>query len=283
MAAPERAQSDTVAAVAEAYYDSDDADNFYFNIWGGEDIHIGLYEETADIAEASERTVARMADLVPDLNADTRILDMGAGYGGAARYLARNFGCEVVCLNLSEAQNETNRRLTEEQGLDDRIRVVHGSFEDVSEPDGSFDVVWSQDAILHSGDRTKVFAEAWRTLVPGGVMLFTDPMQADDCPDGVLQPVYNRIHLQSLGSFAWYKQTAEAQGFETGTQENLTHNLRNHYARVREEVVARYDEMVTLASAAYLDRMITGLGHWVDAADQGYLAWGILEFRKPGG
>ncbi len=282
MAAQELPQSDKVAAVAEAYYDSDDADNFYFNIWGGEDIHIGLYEETADIAEASERTVARMADLIPELNADTRILDLGAGYGGAARYLARNFGCQVVCLNLSEAQNATNRRLTEEQGLDDLIRIVHGSFEDVPEPDEGFDIVWSQDAILHSGDRAKVFAEAWRTLVPGGVMLFTDPMQADECPEGVLQPVYDRIHLQSLGSFAWYRQAAEAQGFDTGTLENLTHNLRNHYARVREEVMARYDEMVTVASADYLDRMIAGLEHWVDAADRGYLAWGILEFRKPG-
>jgi len=28
--------------------------------------------------------------------------------------------------------------------------------------------------------------------------------------------------------------------------------------------------------------MIAGLGHWVDAADQGYLAWGILHLRKPG-
>lgn len=31
-------------AQAEAYYDSPDADSFYFTIWGGEDIHIGMYE-----------------------------------------------------------------------------------------------------------------------------------------------------------------------------------------------------------------------------------------------
>lgn len=272
---------DAVAAVAEAYYDSDDADNFYFNIWGGEDIHIGLYEETTDIAAASQRTVAHMADLIGDLNADTRILDMGAGYGGAARYLARNFGSRVVCLNLSEAQNETNRRLTRENELGDLIRVVHGSFEQVPEPDKSFDVVWSQDAILHSGDRARVLSEAWRVLVPGGVLIFTDPMQADDCPEGVLQSVYDRIHLRNLGSFAWYHEAAEAQGFQIDTLENSTHNLRNHYARVRDELQTRYDEMKQVASAEYLDRMIGGLGDWVDAADKGYLAWGILAFHKP--
>jgi sarcosine/dimethylglycine N-methyltransferase len=269
-----------VVAVAEQYYDSRDADNFYLDIWGGEDIHIGLYEETDDIAEASRRTVVRMAVRLPDLGAAMRIIDLGAGYGGAARYLAREFGCEVVCLNLSDVQNETNRRLTAAQGLAGRIRVEHGSFEQVDEPDGAFDVVWSQDSFLHSGDRERVIAEAHRLLKPGGTLIFTDPMQADDCPPGVLQPVYDRIHLRSLGSFGFYRAAALARGFETVSIEDLTHDLRAHYARVREVLLADYDEMARRSSCDYLDRMIVGLGNWVDAADKGYLAWGIMTFRK---
>ena len=272
---------DAVTAVAEAYYDSTDADNFYFNIWGGEDIHIGLYEETSDIAEASRRTVAHMADHIPDLNADTRIIDLGAGYGGAARYLAHNFSCEAVCLNLSDVQNATNRRLNAEQGLDDLIRVVHGSFEEIPEPDESFDVVWSQDAILHSGNREQVVAEAWRVLKPGGIMVFTDPMQADDCPPGVLQPVYDRIHLESLGSFGFYQDISAKQGFTDFTKEDLTHNLRTHYSRVRDELERDYERMAKVSSKDYIDRMLVGLGNWVEAADFGYLAWGIIGFRKP--
>ena len=50
-----------VVAIAEEYYDSGDADKFYFDVWGGEDIHIGLYDGTDDIKEASRRTVERMA------------------------------------------------------------------------------------------------------------------------------------------------------------------------------------------------------------------------------
>ena len=63
---------------------------------------------------------------------------------------------------------ESNRRLTNEHGMAAHIDVVHGSFEDISEPAGSFDVVWSQEAICHSTDMASVFREAWRVLRPGG-------------------------------------------------------------------------------------------------------------------
>ena len=47
-----------IASVAQAYYDSPEADEFYFQIWGGEDIHIGLYDSPSDpIPAASRRTV----------------------------------------------------------------------------------------------------------------------------------------------------------------------------------------------------------------------------------
>jgi len=94
-----------VVETARHYYNSDDADNFYFHVWGGEDIHIGLYEGPQDtIAEASRRTVERIVRLACNLGSSSRVLDVGAGYGGAARYLAGRYGCRVVALNLSEKE-----------------------------------------------------------------------------------------------------------------------------------------------------------------------------------
>jgi sarcosine/dimethylglycine N-methyltransferase len=199
-----------VENIAEAYYDSREADEFYFHIWGGEDIHIGLYDSPDDpIPPASRRTVAAMADEIGlELDDRHRIIDIGAGYGGPARYLAKRFGSHVVCLNISEVENDRNRKANRDQGLEKLVTVRHGSFEDIPEPDGSVDVVWSQDAILHSGNREKVIAEVARSLKRGGEFVFTDPMQADDCPPGVLQPVYDRIHLESLGSVRFYRAAA---------------------------------------------------------------------------
>ena len=268
---------------AEEYYDSSEADAFYLNVWGGEDIHIGLYEgPNDDIAVASRRTVATMAEQLTGLTAESRVIDLGSGYGGAARYLAANVGCHVDCLNLSQTQNELNRTKNQETDVTGLIDVIHGSFEDIPAPDASYDVVWSQDAILHSGDRLRVLDEIKRVLKPGGQVIFTDPMQADNCPDGVLQPILDRIHLETLGSFGFYRSEFGARGFEEVTVSPMLDQLRTHYTRVGEDLQSRYDDIVDLSGGAYVDNMLRGLQHWVSGADKGHLAWGILHFRKKG-
>jgi len=267
--------------VARDYYNSDDADNFYCEIWGGEDIHIGLYRsEDESIAVASMRTVATMAHELGPITKATRIADFGAGYGGSARWLARTYGCHVSCVNLSEVQNARNRGMTEAAGLGELIDVHDASFEQAPLADADYDVVWSQDSLLHAGDRGAVLDEVERILRPGGEFVFTDPMQADDCPDGVLQPVLDRLHLESLGSIAWYRQQAEQRGWVEVAVHDLTPQLVAHYSRVRTSLGERRSELSGRISAAYFDRMIEGLGHWIDAGTRGYLAWGILHFSK---
>lgn len=271
----------TVAeTVAEDYYDSSDADNFYDLVWGGEDIHIGLYEAGLTIFEASRKTVEFMAKQIPALGPHSRVLDLGAGYGGAARYLAAQTGCHVTCLNLSEVQNRRNRELNLQQKLAELVDVQHGSFEDIPGSDNAYDLIWSQDAFLHSGSKQKVIAEIDRVLKPGGEVLFTDPMQADDCPAGVLQPVYDRLSLDSLASPAFYRKEFAARGYQEGNSHELTHQLRAHYTSVHAELRNRYAELSANISTQYIDRMIAGLENWISAADKGYLAWGILHFKK---
>lgn len=266
---------------AEAYYDSGEADAFYQTVWGGQDIHIGLYRDDVEpIADASRRTVETMANRLNKADGTTRVLDLGAGYGGSSRYLADQFGCHATCLNLSETQNALNRTLTADAGLTDRVRVVYGDFENIPEPDDSFDIVWSQDAILHSGNRTRVLDEVRRVLVPGGQFIFTDPMQSDDCPEGVLQPILDRIQLSTLASIGFYRAELGARGFEETGTEPLTDQLRMHYSRVGQALKDRYDEAVKLSGQTYVDNMIKGLQHWVDGADRGYLAWGIMDFQR---
>lgn len=271
--------SEAGVATARDYYDSSEADEFYSTIWGGEDIHVGLYDKTKDIRAASRETVERMVSLLGDLSG-RHVLDIGAGYGGGARVLASAHGAgHVTCVNISAVENERNRELNKQAGLADRITVIDGSFDDIPCEDNQFDVVWSQDAILHAPDRKAVLREVARVLKQGGVFIFTDPMQADGLTDTTeLQPIYDRIHLQNLASFGFYREELAKLGFEEVKVEDLSIQLRNHYARVAEELDSRRSEVN--ASDAFVDRMLGGLSHWVNGADSGKLKWGIMHFRK---
>ncbi len=265
---------------ARDYYNSEDADNFYFTIWGGEDIHVGMYRgPDHSIFDASRATVERMASKV-NLTPQSKVLDIGAGYGGSARYLAKTYGCQVVALNLSEVENERDRQMNREQGLDHLVDVLDASFEDIAYPDDSFDVVWSQDAMLHSGERAKVLEEVVRVLKPGGDFVFTDPMQADDCPEGVLQPILDRIHLETLGSPAFYRREGARLELKEVEFDDHSPQLPTHYGRVLAELEKREGEVQGKVSADYIERMKKGLQYWVSGGNSGHLAWGIFHFRR---
>jgi sarcosine/dimethylglycine N-methyltransferase len=105
-------------------------------VWGGEDIHVGVYESsTESIFLASRRTIDRMLERVRPLMTESRVLDLGGGYGGTARLLAQQFGCHVTVVNLSEKENERNRQLCAENGLTELVEVRDGSFQSLPLPD----------------------------------------------------------------------------------------------------------------------------------------------------
>lgn len=159
-------------------------------------------------------------------------------------------------------------------------RVLHGSFESIPCEQDGYDIVWSQDAFLYSGNKEKLLQEVGRVLKVGGELIFTDPMQADDCPPDVLRPVYDRLSLQSLASFAFYKRHLAALGFNEVRCLAFTDQLRNHYFQVGEELKSRAPNLTKEISEEYIEKMLVGLDDWVKAADTGYLAWGVLYFKK---
>ncbi|NBC82363.1 MAG: methyltransferase domain-containing protein [Bacteroidetes bacterium] len=274
-------KEDTLVDVTQNYYDSPDADEFYYNVWGGEDIHVGFYKnETEPIADASRRTVETMADAINNLNADSVILDIGAGYGGAARFLASKYGCRVDCLNLSEAENKRNIEKNKEAGLNHLINVYNGNFEELPFKNESYDIVWCQDSILHSGEKEVVFAEAFRVLKKDGEFIFTDPMQADDTQTEILKPVLERIHLKEMGSVKKYKSFVKNLGLEEISIREMPDRIAQHYGRVLNELTSREQELKGKLSEDYISRMKKGLQNWVKFGNEGHLNWGILHFRK---
>jgi cyclopropane fatty-acyl-phospholipid synthase-like methyltransferase len=269
-------QYDKATKTAQDYYNSDDADNFYSLVWGGEDIHIGLYsDETQDIKSASQKTVDYMASQLV-LSDDKSILDIGSGYGGAMRRLCQSHPISTICLNLSEKENQKNLFLNREAKLDSRINIINGRFEEIPLENTSVDYVWSQDALLHSGNRGQVLKEVKRVLKEHGLFIFTDIMRKDDVETTRLQPILDRIHLPDLGTPTFYKDTLKQVGFREVEFNEMTHQLTTHYSKVLDQTNHLYDKIKDQISETYLDNMKQGLNYWIEGGENGLLTWGVF-------
>mmetsp|Transcript_34464 Transcript_34464/g.67420 ORF Transcript_34464/g.67420 Transcript_34464/m.67420 type:complete len:289 (+) Transcript_34464:64-930(+) len=280
---------------AQSYYDSEDAYTFYQHVWGGEAIHIGLYDEVprsgegvdADIEwskAAARLSTQQLFTKVPEqtLQAGINVCDLGAAYGEAARHCAQKFGCTVLCVEVSKKENDFNRKRTAEAGLQDKVMIPKElSFFDTEADASSMDLVVSQDSLLHAGaERHKVIQEASRILKKGGYLVFTDIMQTDGCDPSVLAStgVLKRIHLESMGSPGVYRKHAEDCGLKFVKFEDRTPCLMSHYATVRSILKAKRSGLS--CSAQFVDNMLGGLSAWVAAGETGSLCWGFLVFQK---
>jgi sarcosine/dimethylglycine N-methyltransferase len=110
----------------------------------------------------------RAAAALFGLGPASRVLDIGAGVGGPARFLAHSTGCQVTAVELQPALNALAADLTRRCGLDDRVTHLCADALSCPLPDAAFDVAVSWLAILHMADRRTLFARLARTLRPGG-------------------------------------------------------------------------------------------------------------------
>lgn len=116
------------------------------------------------------RGIHATADLsaVTQLDNGMRVLDVGCGIGGPARYFAANYDCRVTGIDLSPAFIDAANYLTARCGLSDRLTFHVGDATHLPFRNAGFDVVFLQHVAMNIQDRAALYAEARRMLAPGG-------------------------------------------------------------------------------------------------------------------
>ena len=96
-----------------------------------------------------------------------RVLEIGCGFGGFARFAAQEIGCHVLGITLSSEQAAYARETARRAGVEDRVEVRVQDFRDV---DAQFDAIVSIE-MIESVDETHwpdLFATMSRGVTPGG-------------------------------------------------------------------------------------------------------------------
>ncbi|MBK0868098.1 MULTISPECIES: cyclopropane-fatty-acyl-phospholipid synthase family protein [unclassified Saccharopolyspora] len=125
----------------------------------------GLFAPGRDLAAAQRAKLDAVLDLA-GVGADTRLLEIGTGWGSLALRAAER-GAQVTTLTLSTEQRELAQKRLAEAGLADRVDV---QLRDYRDAEGGYDAIVSVEMIEAVG------AEYWpgyfraldRLLAPGG-------------------------------------------------------------------------------------------------------------------
>ena len=111
------------------------------------------------------------------LSKGSRVLDLGCGLGGPARFVAATTGAHVTGIDLTPEFVEAGRALTEWTGLAGQIELVEGSILELPFEDVSMDAAYMIHVGMNIADKAGIAREAARVLKPGGIFAIYDVMQ----------------------------------------------------------------------------------------------------------
>ncbi|MDQ5940280.1 MAG: hypothetical protein QG632_6 [Candidatus Dependentiae bacterium] len=144
-----------------------------------------------------------------------RLLDIGAGLGGAACYLAAKYQARVTGLEVNSWMvSEATKRIPQElkNAVDFVLSTSNSNWPMASQ---SFDIIYSKGVLTHVSDKNELFVECRRLLKADGLLIITDWLSSESKKWG--PNVARLVELEKLSLFAesesGYCATLERNGF----------------------------------------------------------------------
>lgn len=141
-------------------------------------------QDTAAMDHFHTRGLLATKDLAAMAGVDpgSDVLDIGSGVGGPARFLAANYGANVIGVDLSPDYVEAADYLSMRCGLSDQTSFRQGDALKLSFEPERFDRVFLQHVAMNIADREQLYAGVARVLRRGGRFGTFDIVRRSDDP-----------------------------------------------------------------------------------------------------
>jgi ubiquinone/menaquinone biosynthesis C-methylase UbiE len=149
-----------------------------------------------------------------DLPAGARVLDIGSGIGGPARFFAAERGWRMEGIDLTAEYVEAAQALSQRVGMADKVSFRQASATALPFADASFDGATMLHVGMNIADKAAVFAEVRRVLKPGGVFAIYDAMRQSDGAFAYPVPWSSEPATNHIATPEAYKAALRAAGFE---------------------------------------------------------------------
>jgi len=204
----------------------------------------------------------------------SRVLDVGSGLGGPARYLAGTTGCHVTALELQGDLHAVAANLTARCGLGQHITHVCGDALACTIPEANFDAVVSWLALLHIPERPCLLERLARTLRRGGRLYIEDLYRRAPFAQSNMNDVRHTLYGVTLTSIADYVRDLQEAGFTGIAATDLSDDWeafcgarlaswradRNRHVRVHgEQIYAGLDLFYSVVSRLFASGSLGGV------------------------
>ena len=209
-------------------------------------LEAGLREDGADPASSTLEELApydhfhgRGLEATEDManrltvSAKDRLLDIGSGLGGPARYMAQRFGCRVAGIDLTAEFCEVARLLTARLGLEDRVSFDEGDALAMPFGDEAFDGAYSMNVSMNIADKRAFYREVSRVLKPGGWLALSEVAQGPGGDPDYPLPWAATAASSFLATPEDTRAELEAAGFKIESLRNTSAEARDFAARSR--------------------------------------------------
>ncbi len=112
----------------------------------------------------------------------SEVLVVGCGTGYSSCFIAEEFGCKVVGIDLADGMVAKARQRARERKLEDRAQFRVANALSLPFDDETFDIVVSEFTTTFM-DKANAFKEYARVLKPGGYVGINELSKSDDTPD----------------------------------------------------------------------------------------------------
>jgi SAM-dependent methyltransferase len=214
-----------------------------------------------------------------------KVLDLGCGIGGCARYLASECECDamsVVGVDITPGFIEAATALTARCGLSARCSFICCDATETPLEDGSIDHVFAQNVVMNIADKEAMIAEVARVLRPGGRFSILGPSDGGGGP-----PIFPLVFADSpetchLVSSAEMRALLDSGGLPVVEERDPKAAMAEFKARLEaagRPTASPPDQIELVMGPGYLERRKTGKRN----AAEGRVVSHFLMGQKPGG
>ena len=157
-----------------------------------------------------------------EINEKTKILDVGSGMGGPARYIANQTGAEITAIELQSDQNNLAKDLTKKCGLSNKVNHICGDILDYDFKNQTFDAVISWLTLYHIANHEILLKKLFDLLNPNGFFYAEDITSRINLSNADHKEIKKEIYGIHLPYFDKYISNLEQNGFKLIFSEDMS-------------------------------------------------------------